>query len=612
MKTDLFDAAQDTGLMQLKQPPLSELQNLLLQKRLLAVYQPLISLAEKRIYAWEALTRGPLESHLHHPLELFKVAREEGLLVPLENLSREKALEGFSQQQLPGKLFINVSPDVLTQPDHEPGQTLDRVRRAGLQPHQLVIELTEQQPTHDFELMRKAIGHYRDMGFQIALDDLGTGYSGLRLWSELRPDYVKIDRHFVQRIHKDKVKQDFLRFIHNIAKSLGTEVIAEGVETRAELEMLQELGVELVQGFYFSRPQSRPAIQIASELLEPAKSLAPVFEHQQEQVGSLLRETRSIQPDLSVAEAVEIFRQDEELFSLPVVDQRNQPVGLLLRNQLMSTLLRPFGQELNYRKPVSQLMHDQPLIMDACRSLEEVSQRITERNREHLDDDFIITRQGEYQGIGQVVDLLRTMTELKVRNARQANPLTLLPGNGPIQETLDHWLKEQRPLLVCYLDLDNFKVFNDTYGYALGDELLKSLASSLKKYLHPYDDFIGHIGGDDFVAICRSPDWQERMLKVLHDFSRHSLEYYSEADRAAGGIYADDRFGVRRFFSFVGVSIAALEAPADGSMTAHMLAADVSHLKHFAKQVEGSSLVLQRGATQQILWPGDQAPAGFQ
>ncbi|MBE0506831.1 MAG: hypothetical protein IBX50_08955, partial [Marinospirillum sp.] len=126
------------------------------------------------------------------------------------------------------------------------------------------------------------------------------------------------------------------------------------------------------------------------------------------------------------------------------------------------------------------------------------------------------------------------------------------------------------------------------------------------------DDFIGHIGGDDFVAICRSPDWQERMLKVLHDFSQHSLEFYNETDRAAGGIYADDRFGVRRFFSFVGVSIAALEAPVNGLMTAHMLAADVSHLKHFAKQVEGSSLVLQRGETQQVLWPSDEAPAGFQ
>lgn len=587
------------------------LQDILQHRRILSLYQPVISLQEKTFYGWEALTRGPMESHLHNPLELFQAARQEGLLVGLEHLSKEKAIEGFAQQKLPGKLFLNASPDILAQPDHEPGQTLDMIRRAGLDPRQLVIELTEQQPTHDFDLMRRAIDHYRDMGFQIALDDLGNGYSGLRLWSELRPDYVKIDRHFVHQIHNDRVKQDFLRFIHNIARSLNTKVIAEGVETRAELDTLRTLGIELVQGYYFSRPQSQPSQHLPVGLLE-LQSTTETEPSQQEQVGRLLHQVRSLEPERSVAEAVDLFHKDEELFSLPVISEHGRPVGILLRNQLMTTLLRPFGKELHYRKPVTTLMYDQPLIIEADHSLEEISQRITERSREHLDDDFIITRNGQYLGIGQVADLLRVMTELKVRNARQANPLTLLPGNGPIQETLDQWLQANRPLVVCYLDLDNFKVFNDTYGYALGDGLLKSLAASLQKHLHPHDDFIGHIGGDDFVAICRSDDWQQRMLRVLHDFSRHSQEFYNEADRKAGGIHAEDRFGVRRFFSFVGVSIAALQTQGQPGINAHMLAADVSHLKHFAKQVEGSSLVLQQDQHQQILWPTDQPARGLQ
>ncbi|SFX32123.1 phosphodiesterase [Marinospirillum alkaliphilum] len=587
------------------------LQDILQQGRLLPLFQPVVSLREKCFYGWEALIRGPMESYLHHPLELFRCARQEGLLVALEQLSREKSLAAFARQQLPGKLFINASPDVLTEPDHEPGQTLELVQASGLEPGQLVIELTEQQPVHDFELMRRAINHYREMGFQIALDDLGNGYSGLRLWSELRPDYVKIDRHFVHQISHDRVKQDFLRFVLDMARSVGSTVIAEGVETQAEMQMLLDLGINLVQGYHFSRPQSHPAHQPPPALLDISPP-EPLDNNEADLATSLLRKVRSISPDTSVAEAVEIFRQDEELFSLPVVTANDLPIGLLLRNQLMSTLLRPFGQELYYRKAVTCLMHEQPLIAEADQPLEAISQRITERSREHLDDDFIIARQGRYQGIGQVVDLLRIITELKVRSARQANPLTLLPGNGPIQDTLNAWLKRQDPLVVCYLDLDNFKVFNDTYGYVLGDELLKRLGTILQQYLHPHDDFIGHIGGDDFVAICRSKDWQERMLCVLHDFSRHSLEFYSEADRAAGGIHARDRFGVERFFSFVGVSIAALQAPTDAGITAHMLAAEVSHLKHFAKQLEGSSLVLQQGAQQRVLWPSESAPQDYQ
>ncbi|SFC37933.1 diguanylate cyclase (GGDEF) domain-containing protein [Marinospirillum celere] len=589
----------------------THLQQILQQRRLISLYQPIVDLRQRSIHGWEALSRGPFESQLHHPLALFQQAREEDLLVALEQLSKERAIEGFAHQALPGRLFLNVSPDLLVQPKHQPGQTLALLERYGLDPKKLVIELTEQQPTHDYDLMRQAIDYYRDMGFKIALDDLGSGYSGLRLWSELRPDYVKIDRHFVHQVKNDRVKQDFLRFINNMARSLGTQVIAEGVETLAELEVLQELGIELVQGYYFSRPQSQPVSELSINLPGTHSPQSPLI-NQEEQAKALLCKVRCIQPDMSVAEAVEIFRQDEELFSLPVVDHQNRPRGLLLRNQLMSTLLRPFGQELNYRKPVSNLMHDQPLIVEAELSLEEVSQQIIDRRREHLDDDFIITCWGKYLGIGQVVDLLRTMTELKVRNARQANPLTLLPGNGPIQETLDTWLQRRQPLVVCYLDLDNFKVFNDTYGYALGDELLKSLASSLQKSLHPHEDFIGHIGGDDFVAICRSWDWQERMLRVLHDFSHHSLEFYSEEDRAAGGIHADDRFGVRRFFSFVGVSIAALSTKGRDGVNAHMLAADVSHLKHFAKQVDGSSLVLQTEEGQKVVWPSDSLPHGYQ
>ncbi|WP_163004214.1 EAL domain-containing protein, partial [Pseudomonas viridiflava] len=91
---------------------------------------------------------------------------------------------------------------------HPPGRTLEMLRRYNIAPKNVVIELTEQMPTDDFDLLYNALHHYRDMGFSIALDDLGAGYSSLRLWSELRPDYVKIDRHFIDGIHQDAVKRE--------------------------------------------------------------------------------------------------------------------------------------------------------------------------------------------------------------------------------------------------------------------------------------------------------------------------------------------------------------------------------------------------------------------
>ncbi|WP_404417959.1 EAL domain-containing protein [Marinospirillum sp.] len=579
------------------------LDELLQEKQLLSVYQPLISLVEQKIVAWEALSRGPLDSPLYSPDRLFQVARREGQLVALENLSRTQALTAFARQQLPGKLFINISPDLLAQPDHEPGQTLQLVRELGLTPEQLVIELSENHSGQDFESIQKALDHYRSMGFQVALGDLGRGYSGLRLWSELRPDYIRVEQHFVHQIHRDKVKQAFMRSLHTLAAALGTQLIAEGVENHAELQQLEEMGVDWVQGYYFSRPQAQPSPAEPLAVLERKKHRQTKTVAEQEDISLLLRRVKCISPEASVAEAVEVFRQDEELFSLPVVDAHLRPKGLLIRSQLMKELLRPFGKEIYYRHPVTHLMHTHPLKVDLGTSLETVSQWVTERNRDHLDDDFIITESGGYLGIGQVVDLLRIMTDLKIRNARQANPLTLLPGNGPIQQTLDAWLITDEPVVVCYLDLDNFKPFNDNYGYAQGDELLKSLARILKKHLHPEEDFIGHVGGDDFVVLCRSKDWQERLTSVLESFTQQSQEYYSEKDRLAGGIHAEDRYGIQRFFAFVGLSVAALRAPADQKMNAHMLASEVSHVKHATKQIDGSCLVYEHQGQQQLLWP---------
>src|SRR5690606_18190257 len=138
---------------------------------------------------------------------------------------------------------------------HKPGRTLKLLQQYGIPAEKVVIELTEQMPTDDFELLDTALHHYRDMGFSIALDDLGAGYSSLRLWSELRPEYVKIDRHFIDGIHRDPLKREFVGSILQIARASKAQVIAEGIELTEELAVLMEMGVDLVQGYLLGRPQ---------------------------------------------------------------------------------------------------------------------------------------------------------------------------------------------------------------------------------------------------------------------------------------------------------------------------------------------------------------------
>lgn len=241
-----------------------ELQRLLLQRDLHMLFQPIVNTRERSVLGYEALVRGPESSSLHSAASLFGLAQEEGMLAALERLCRELACNRFVELGLPGKLFLNISPMTLTDPHHPQGETLRILERAGLDPSRVVIELSEHYPTQDFELLARATRHYAGMGFEIAIDDLGSGYSGLRLWSEIRPDYVKIDRHFVENIHNDRIKREFVRFIRDIAGRIGCRIIAEGIETAGECLTLQQLGIGTLQGYYLGRPQRHPEPVISS------------------------------------------------------------------------------------------------------------------------------------------------------------------------------------------------------------------------------------------------------------------------------------------------------------------------------------------------------------
>ncbi len=140
---------------------LSALSQILAQGNLHSLFQPIVSLSERRILGYEALIRGPSNSSLHSPIPLFAVARQSGRLNELEIACRESACRRFSELQLPGKLFLNISPESLLEASHQPGRTLQLLKTYGIAPSQVVIELTEQAPIDDFSLLHTALHHYR-------------------------------------------------------------------------------------------------------------------------------------------------------------------------------------------------------------------------------------------------------------------------------------------------------------------------------------------------------------------------------------------------------------------------------------------------------------------
>ncbi|MGE7994335.1 phosphodiesterase [Pseudomonas sp. NPDC089554] len=572
---------------------LSALGAILAQRSVHSLFQPIVCLTERRILGYEALSRGPSNSPLHSPLNLFAIARHAGRLGELEALCRETACRRFSELGLEGKLFLNVSPESLLEPHYPSGRTLKMLEQVGLSPSRVVIELTEQTPTDDFQLLSTALHHYRDMGFSIALDDLGAGYSSLRLWSELRPDYVKIDRHFIDGIHQDPLKREFVGSILQIARASRAQVIAEGIELGEELSVLSEMGVHLLQGYLLGRPQEFP-LREGLGLPVPAagNTLAPSEDGGD--LAALLIEQPAVPLNTATLQVLEAFRRQPNLNSLAVLDEQGQPCGIVHRHSLADALLKPFGTDLFARKPISRLMSEDFLAVERGQSLQQVSRLLTSRARQRIEEDFIITLGGRYLGMGRVIDVLKLITEQKIQQARYANPLTLLPGNVPIQQCLARLLEQGREAAVCYVDIDSFKPFNDIYGYARGDEVLLCLAQCLNESVDPAQDFVGHIGGDDFMLVLGSANWRERLDGLIEAFLGQCRRFYRSEHLEAGCFIAHNRQGQRETFPLLSLSIGVvwLRREACDGLDAGQLADLASQAKRQAKDTAGSSLSL--------------------
>ena len=577
----------------------AHLHDIIARRQLSALFQPIVHMQTGDIIAYEGLIRGPSDSPLHAPMNLFKVARACGLTVQVEHLCRQVILERFAELELPGKLFLNVSPECLLQRDARHGETLEYIHHIGINPERVIIELTENQPTYDYELMREAVRHYRSMGFQIAIDDLGEGFSSLRLWSELRPEYVKIDMHFIQGINHDPVKLQFVRSIQEIAEKSNTLVIAEGIETQAELLVVRDVGVANGQGYHLGRPHPQPARACSAEVIKAlARNGVAVYPQRgavrnAATIFKLLNHVQTVPSSMNNNAVYEIFLKEPKLLIIPVVDG-DQPLGLISRFDMIDHFARPYQRELYGKKSCKQFMDRKPLIADKDTSLQELSFRMVQADAHHLFNGFIITDQGRYLGLGTGHDLMREITQMQINAARYANPLTQLPGNVPINEHIDRLLESGARFWACYFDLDHFKPFNDVYGYRRGDDVIQLTGKMLSERCDGDRDFVGHIGGDDFMVLFQSEDWETRCEGILADFEQNVQEFYSIEDRERGGYLSEDRQGKKVFYALMSLSIGAIRVDARQYYTHHQIATAAAESKRQAKKIHGNSLFLDR------------------
>lgn len=540
---------------------------LMREQSLRPLFQPIADLREGCIHAHEALIRGVEGSGLQAADALFRAARCEGVLQELEIFCMMTALECWGQLNQAGRLFVNISADALVRMVKHGGTALlgEYLHQFDVQPRRLVLEITEHERVSDMNELASVVNEMHAMGISLALDDFGDGHSSLRLWAQIKPDIVKIDKYFTKDIsgHADNLKT--LQALLQIAEVFGTELVAEGIEKEDDLRVLRDLGIAFGQGYFLGRPSCEgmtDLLEQAGRVLTDVRVAVMPEQRQLSRQGHLrnltVMDAPSVGLDADNNDVAALFWARPELHAVAVVvDER--PVAIINRRQFMDHYSVLYSREIYGKKSCTMHANFAPRLIERNSDMEQLVGILTAQDQRYLVDGFVVTERGRYVGLGTGEQLVRAVTEIRLEAARHANPLTFLPGNIPINQHIRRLLESGAGFVACYADLNYFKPFNDHYGYWKGDEMIRLLARLAQAHCDPRQDFVGHVGGDDFILLFQSEDWLVRCEQLVSAFNLQCQDLYDDCARRSGGVYAADRDGKSRFFPFLTLSIGAVE-----------------------------------------------------
>jgi diguanylate cyclase (GGDEF)-like protein len=307
-------------------------------------------------------------------------------------------------------------------------------------------------------------------------------------------------------------------------------------------------------------------------------------------IGDVSGQSPAVSGEKTVSEVKDLFPAGT--LQGIVVTEEQRPVGLVMKNELYYLLGSRYGVPLYYNRPIRAVMDKDPLIVDAGLSLEAVAHQAMARQEAKQYDLIIVTKGGRYLGTVSIIELLRHITDRQIRMAANANPLTGLPGNLAIEERLKKLVRGNEPFAVLYIDIDNFKAFNDRYGFEHGDNALRLTSAILNQAIAEcsdrHADFLGHIGGDDFIIISRPEKADALSLAIIARFEREFRSLYAPEDRARGFITLPNRRGVEENFPVATLSIAVVDNVARLFTNYLEIGEIAAQLKKKAKATEGS------------------------
>jgi len=529
-------------------------------------FQPIVHAHTGSLFGVEALLRNVEAAGFDSIDAFFNQAYDEGVLHPVDILLRRKAIEKFITipfyKEI--KLFYNLDNRTLLASSHyQPGRTEACIIDYDMSPQNLFFEISEKTHVKDFDQIKELFDNYKNEGFSIAIDDFGTGFSGFQLLYHSEPSIIKIDRFFVSDIDNDDRKKLYVTHMGNLATKLGVTTLAEGIERPQEYYLCKEIGCQLMQGYLIQRPtlnihEIQRSYDIIKELCEHDRRSKSPKNH----IRSYIQDFKTVNVNDSMMNVLEMFKENPSHTFLTVVDEYNFPIGVVQEKALKKYVYSQYGRALLMNQTSGRQLRDfiSPCpVADINTKLDTILEIFSSGTKSK---GIIITDEMKYMGFLSAQSMLYIINERNVLSARDQSPLTQLPGNNRINEYIATALESDNEFVVVYFDFNNFKPFNDTYGFRQGDRAIQLFANLMRKNLDRHY-FVGHIGGDDFVFCVDTSEISfemayQKVTFLLQRFKADILDLYSKEDKDRGFILAKGRDGILQKFDLLTISAAIL------------------------------------------------------
>lgn len=549
-------------------------------------FQPIVDFTQSdTVFAYEALCRmiDP-NGQLLTGEDAFKLAHQVNRAADLDSVCYMLALEGKAQSIPPGTLlFINVLPQTILQRAWLT-PLLESLDRLGIDHRDIVIEIVESEEVAP-ELLAEHCDEIRKLGLRIALDDMGSGFNGLRTLAAVRADFIKIDRTIVHEAQGSRARTVLLDAIISMAQRLGCTVVAEGLERVEDITFCQDLGLLYAQGYYFAMPQKQPAKHVAAlpKRDEAHRSHVP----DEFRIAEFINPGLTIDLNASLDEARTLFLANPDA-PMAVVLDRYRPLGLLRRGRVFSVRQQSLGACCD---PLPKLIRNQTPPDVLARSLY--------LDRTELEPWVMVNEEGGYIGILLPMEIMSQLIARKTSAGSSLHPLSHLTTGPVLRQSLDVSLRNNPSTQLVYIDLDHFKAYNDRYGFIRGDAMIRLLAEILRLVFSGQSGLLlGHIGGDDFVVILdhARASLVPSLLNVISRFYTLASHLYDGTDLERGFFTTEDG----KEHPVASVSIAVVNGK-QGALSNSVAAAErAATLKKIGKSAIGSIIVVEGNPPQMV------------